>query len=137
MTRSRTALGSQSTSEGTQVHVLAIGHLTGKDIQPHLAAEGQAVAEMKNDGFIRDVFLKGDRTEPILVLNDTNAEEARQRLDPSRAADRLAGCGTHGGSGAGASGAVGGVGRCGSAAGRLLSDAAHRGRSPRATKSLA
>lgn len=38
--------------------VLVIGHLTGKDIRPHLAAEGEAVAELRKEGLIRDVFLK-------------------------------------------------------------------------------
>ena len=50
--------------------VLAIGHLTGEDIRPHLEAEG----------LIRDVFLKADRTGPILLLNDTTADQARAQL---------------------------------------------------------
>jgi hypothetical protein len=29
---------------------------------------------------IRDVFLKADHTGPILILNDTDAEEAADRL---------------------------------------------------------
>ncbi len=60
--------------------VLVIGHLTGKDIRPHLQAEGRRVAELRGEGLIRDVFLKADRTGPILVLNDTNANDARDRL---------------------------------------------------------
>jgi hypothetical protein len=62
------------------MNVLAIGHLTGKDIQPHIPAEAKVVAEMKKEGLIRDLFLKADMTGPILVLNDTNAEDARRRL---------------------------------------------------------
>ena len=60
--------------------VLVIGHLTGKDIRPHLEAEGHAVAGLRADGLIRDVFLKSDRTGPILLLNDTTATEAPGRL---------------------------------------------------------
>ena len=60
--------------------VLVIGHLTGKDIRPHLEAEGRRVAELRGEGLIRDVFLKADRTGPILLLNDTDAGDARKRL---------------------------------------------------------
>ena len=60
--------------------VLVIGHLTGKDITPHLAAEGRRVAELRAEGLIRDVFLKADRSGPILLLNDTDAGDAEERL---------------------------------------------------------
>jgi hypothetical protein len=60
--------------------VLVIGHLTGKDITPHLAAEGRRVAELRAEGLIRDVFLKADRSGPVLLLNDTNARDAEERL---------------------------------------------------------
>jgi hypothetical protein len=60
--------------------VLVIGHLTGKDIRPHLEAEGRRVTELRADGLIRDVFLKADRTGPILLLNDTSADAAPARL---------------------------------------------------------
>ncbi len=60
--------------------VLVIGHLTGKDIRPHLEAEGRAIARFRSDGLIRDVFLKADRSGPILLLNDTTAAEAPGRL---------------------------------------------------------
>ena len=60
--------------------VLVIGQLTGKDITPHLAAEGRRVAELRAEGLIRDVFLKSDRSGPILLLNDTDARDAEQRL---------------------------------------------------------
>ena len=33
--------------------VLVIGHLTGKDIRPHLEAEGRRVAELRADGLVR------------------------------------------------------------------------------------
>ncbi|MGH3196312.1 MAG: hypothetical protein ACRDOH_10010 [Streptosporangiaceae bacterium] len=57
-----------------------IGHLTGKDIEQHLQAEGRRVAELRADGLVRDVFLKADRSGPILLLDDTNADDARDRL---------------------------------------------------------
>ena len=60
--------------------VLVIGHLTGKDIRPHLQAEGRRVAELRSEGLIREVFLKADRSGPILLLNDVNADDARVRL---------------------------------------------------------
>jgi hypothetical protein len=60
--------------------VLVIGHLTGKDIRPHLEAEGRRVAELRADGLIRDVFLMADRSGPILILNDTDTDDARKRL---------------------------------------------------------
>ncbi len=62
------------------MHVLAIGRLTGKDIEPHLEAEGRRVAELRSEGLIRDVFLKSDGTGPVLVLDGVDAAEARQRL---------------------------------------------------------
>jgi hypothetical protein len=60
--------------------VLVIGHLTGKNIRPHLEAEGRRVTELRADGLIRDVFLKADRSGPILLLNDTTAAQAPHRL---------------------------------------------------------
>jgi len=60
--------------------VLVIGYLTGKDIRPHLEAEGRRVAELRAEGVIKDVFLKADRTGPILLLNDTTADKAREQL---------------------------------------------------------
>jgi hypothetical protein len=60
--------------------VLVIGQLTGKDIGPFLEAEGRAVRELRADGLIRDVFLKTDRSGPILLLNDVTAADAPGRL---------------------------------------------------------
>ena len=60
--------------------VLVIGHLTGKDIAPHLAAEGRKVAELRGEGLIREVFLKADRSGPILLLDGVSAAEAPDRL---------------------------------------------------------
>lgn len=60
--------------------VLVLGQLTGKDIGPYLEAEGRAVRELRADGLIRDVFLKADRSGPILLLNDITATDAPARL---------------------------------------------------------
>jgi hypothetical protein len=60
--------------------VLVIGHLTGKDIGPHLEAEGRRVAELRAEGLIRDVFLKADRSGPIPLLNDSTADIAPAQL---------------------------------------------------------
>jgi hypothetical protein len=66
--------------ERNTMKVLAIGQLTGKNIGPHLQAEGQRVAELRAEGLIRDVFLKADRSGPVLLLNDTTASQAPARL---------------------------------------------------------
>lgn len=60
--------------------VLAIGYTTGKDIRPHLEAEGLKVAELRAQGVVQAVFLKADRTGPVLLLNDTTADRAREQL---------------------------------------------------------
>lgn len=62
------------------MNVLAIGHLTGKDIEPYRAAEARRVGELREEGFVRDLFLKADETGPVLVLNDTDGTRARERL---------------------------------------------------------
>jgi hypothetical protein len=62
------------------VLVLAIGTLTGKDIKPHLPAEADHVRKLREEGLIRDVFVKADATGPILLLNDVDAAQAADRL---------------------------------------------------------
>jgi hypothetical protein len=62
------------------MNVLAIGYLTGKDIRPHIAAEQEVVAKMRAEGFIGDVYLKSDRSGPILILKNTDRVDAKQRL---------------------------------------------------------
>lgn len=62
------------------MNVLAIGYMTGKDIQPHLKAELEAVAKLREEGLIRDVFLKTDESGPILILNDVDRDTAKERL---------------------------------------------------------
>lgn len=60
--------------------VLAIGTLTGKDIEPHLPAEADHVRKLREEGLVRDVFVKADATGPILLLNDVDAAQAADRL---------------------------------------------------------
>lgn len=62
------------------MHVLMIGHLTGKDYSELLPEEGMFIAEARAKGLVRDVFLKTDHTDPILILADTTADEARERM---------------------------------------------------------
>lgn len=62
------------------MNVLAIGYLTGKDMRSHLQAEQKRVAELLEEGLIADVFLKADRTGPVLILKDTDRADAKQRL---------------------------------------------------------
>lgn len=60
--------------------VLVIGHLTGKDIGPHLEAEGRRVAEFQAKGLIKEIFLKADRSGPVMLLDDTTADQAPAQL---------------------------------------------------------
>jgi hypothetical protein len=62
------------------MNVLAIGYLTGKDVRPYIPAEQEAVAKLREEGFIGDVYLKADRTGPVLILRDTDRADAKQRL---------------------------------------------------------
>jgi polyisoprenoid-binding protein YceI len=62
------------------MNVLAVGQLTGHDLTPHIPAEQAAVAALREQGLIRDLFIKADHTGPILLLNDVDAAEAAERL---------------------------------------------------------
>lgn len=62
------------------MNVLAIGQMTGKNIQPFIEAEKEAVADLRKQGLIRELMLKADRSGPILLLNDVDAAEAERRL---------------------------------------------------------
>jgi hypothetical protein len=65
--------------EGT-MQALMIGHLTGKDYVELWPEEGMFIAKARAEGLVRDVFLKADHTGPILILADTTADEARERM---------------------------------------------------------
>lgn len=60
--------------------VLAIGRLKAKDVAPHIPAERKRVAELRAEGFLEEVFLRADATGPVLLLNDTTAADAHERL---------------------------------------------------------
>jgi hypothetical protein len=62
------------------MHVLAIGTLTGRDFGPYLQEEAEYVAKLREEGLVREVFVKADQTGPILLLNDVSAAEAAERL---------------------------------------------------------
>ena len=62
------------------MHVLMIGRSTGKDYSELLPEEGMFIAKARAEGLVRDVFLKADHTGPILILADTTADEARERI---------------------------------------------------------
>jgi hypothetical protein len=62
------------------MNVLAIGRYTGEDIQPHIPAEKRRVAELRKEGFIRDLFFKADRSGPVLILSNTDRADAEARL---------------------------------------------------------
>jgi len=62
------------------MHVLMIGHLTGKDYSELLPEEGMFIAKARAEGTVRDVFLKADHSGPVLILPDTTADEARERM---------------------------------------------------------
>ena len=62
------------------MHVLMIGHLTGKDYSELLQEEGMFIGKARAEGAVRDVFLKADRSGPVLILPDTTGDEARERM---------------------------------------------------------
>ena len=62
------------------MHVLAIGQLTTQDYQQHLAEEGEVIARWFQEGALKDVYLKADRSGPILLLNDTDKAGAEKRM---------------------------------------------------------
>ena len=62
------------------MHVLKIGHLTGKDYSELLPEEGMFIAKARAEGLVRDVFLKADHTGPILILAGITADAARNRM---------------------------------------------------------
>ena len=43
-------------------------------------SENRRVAQLHSQGLIRDLFFKANRSGPVLLLNDTTAEHARQQL---------------------------------------------------------
>jgi hypothetical protein len=46
----------------------------------YVPAEKHRVTELREEGFISDLFFKSDKSGPILVLSNTNRDEAQWRL---------------------------------------------------------
>lgn len=64
------------------MNVLAIGRYASCafDAYVPVPAEKKRVTELREEGFISDLFFKSDKSGPILVLNNTNRDEAQWRL---------------------------------------------------------
>ena len=48
---------------------------------PHLKAEAAHVWELYKSGKLREIYFRGDRSEAVLILECTDAEEAGQLLN--------------------------------------------------------
>jgi hypothetical protein len=55
------------------------GH-TNDDFAPHLRAEAERVWALYQDGLIRELYFRADRSEAILVLECADLDEARAAL---------------------------------------------------------
>jgi hypothetical protein len=55
------------------------GH-TGEDFVPHLKAEAKRVWALHQEGVIRELYFRADRSEAILVLECADLEKARAAL---------------------------------------------------------
>ena len=62
------------------MRILAIGQLTGPDIQPHLDEEKRASAQLHEEGFIVQSFRKRDRSGAILLVEAVDAAAAQSGL---------------------------------------------------------
>ena len=61
------------------MNVLAIGRYASCAFDAYVPAEKQRVTELREEGYISDLFFKSDKSGPILVLNNTR-DEAQWRL---------------------------------------------------------
>ena len=64
--------------------ILAIEH-ESPDAKPelfslHAASEARKVWELHQDGVVRELYFRGDRTEAVLILECASVEEAQQVL---------------------------------------------------------
>jgi hypothetical protein len=55
------------------------GH-TNDDFTPHLRAEAERVWGLYQDGLIRELYFRADRSEAVLVLECASLDEARAAL---------------------------------------------------------
>ena len=58
----------------------APGH-TSDDFAPHLKAEAERVWTLHQEGVIRELYFRADRSEAVLVLECANLDGARAALD--------------------------------------------------------
>jgi len=56
------------------------GH-TEDDFAPHLRAEAERVWALYQEGLIRELYFRADRSEAVLVLECASLDEARTVLD--------------------------------------------------------
>ena len=52
-----------------------------RQYEPHLKAEAQRVWELYQNGVIRELYFRADRSEAVLMLECTNMDEAKQILE--------------------------------------------------------
>jgi hypothetical protein len=88
----RVAQSRVKSKEENVMNVLAIGRYASCAFDAYVPAEEKRVTELREEGFISDLFFKSDKSGPILVLNNTNRDEAQWRLatQPLVEADFLA-----------------------------------------------
>lgn len=53
----------------------------GADIAPHLEEEKAAVRELRDRGFVEQLFRREDGTGAYLIVNAGSAEEAQRTMD--------------------------------------------------------
>ena len=51
-----------------------------EDFQPHSKAEAKRVWELYQQGFIREIYFRADKSDAVLILESDNIESARQIL---------------------------------------------------------
>lgn len=61
------------------MHVLMVGQLTGKEYTELLQEEAAYIAKARAEGLVQDLFIKADRSGPVMILADVTADEARVR----------------------------------------------------------
>jgi hypothetical protein len=54
--------------------------IPSEQFQPHLKAEARRVWELYQNGTIRELYFRGDRSEAVLILECADAKEAQQAL---------------------------------------------------------
>ena len=53
---------------------------SGENFQPLLIEEARKVWEFYQDGFIREIYFRADKTSAILMLECSGIDEAKQKL---------------------------------------------------------